>query len=163
MTALVPMRGEEFDAFAELSVASYAEDNVAAGRWPAAGALQRAQAEFKRLLPQGLQTPDHHLYEIRESEAGEAIGFIWFAIIPDGAAQAGFLYNIRIKPPFRGRGHAKAALERLDDIARQRGLTSIALHTFSHNSAAHALYRSHGYWLTGMNMRKPLRPADDGP
>lgn len=162
VTTLAPMQSAEFDSFAELAIASYAEDNVAAGRWPPQGALARARAEFERLLPQGLHTPAHWLYEIRETEAasGEVIGFVWFAVLADGATRSGYLYHIRIKPQFRGLGHAKAALDRLDEIARAMGLSSIALHTFSQNGAAQALYRSQGYWITGMNMRKTLRMDD---
>jgi hypothetical protein len=36
-------------------------------------------------------------------------------------------------------------------------LSSIALHVFSFNTGAQALYRSTGYGITGMNMLKPLR------
>ncbi len=160
MTVLTPMRQEVFSSFLELSVSTYAEDNVTAGRWSADGALDRARSEFDRLLPLGLQTPDHYLFEIREVESGEAIGFVWLAVAGEAAARSGYLYNIQIKPQYRGRGHAKAALELIDDIALAKDVGSIALHVFSFNGAAQALYRSHGYWVTGVNMRKSIRRND---
>lgn len=157
MTLLVAMRAEEFDAFRQESVAGYAEDNVGVGRWPRDDAPARARAEFDRLLPQGLQTPDHHLLAIRETTDGPAIGFIWFAVVGAPGTRAGFLYNIRVLPEFRGRGHARAALDMLEPIALAQGVSSIALHVFSTNTGAQALYRSLGYGITGLNMLKPLR------
>jgi ribosomal protein S18 acetylase RimI-like enzyme len=38
-----------------------------------------------------------------------------------------------------------------------QGLSSLALHVFSFNTGAQALYRSIGYGISGMNMFKPLR------
>ena len=66
-------------------------------------------------------------------------------------------YSIRIEPAFRGRGHAKEALELLDRLALDEGLKSIAQHVFGFNTGAHALYRSLGYGITGFNMLKALQ------
>ncbi|MBI3368361.1 MAG: GNAT family N-acetyltransferase [Burkholderiales bacterium] len=157
MTVLVPMRPEEFDGFASAAVSGYAEDNVGVGRWSADGALARARAEFDRLLPQGVHTPEHQLFTIKESADGPTIGHLWFAVQGPADARVGFLYNIRVLPEFRGRGHASAALLLLEKVALAQGLSSIALHVFSFNTGAQALYRSLGYGITGLNMLKPLR------
>ena len=74
--------------------------------------------------------------------------------------RSAFVYNIRIEPAFRGRGHAKAALEQVEQLAVAEGMTSIGLHVFGFNTGAQALYRSLGYGLTGFNMRKPLRRGE---
>lgn len=160
-TMLVPMGRDALAAFAEHAIADYAHDSVQAGRWPAAGALERARAEFDRLLPQGIETPGHFLYEIRDEGAGVTVGALWFAIDAKNDPSAGYLYSVRVDPAFRGHGHAKAALDRLEEIALARGLTSMGLHVFGHNTTAQALYRSQGYWITGLVMRKPLlrRPS----
>ncbi len=160
--SLLPMSELAFAAFAECAIADYAQDSTQSGRWGAHEALDRARAEFERLLPQGRDTPNHFLYEIRDSADGKNVGALWFAIDTDNGAGAGYLYNIRVEPAFRGRGHAKAALDRLDEVALGMGLHSMALHVFGHNTNAQALYRASGYWITGMNMRKPLRrPPED--
>lgn len=46
MTVLSPMRPEVYGAYLESSVAAYAEDNIAAGRWPRAGAVDRSRASY---------------------------------------------------------------------------------------------------------------------
>jgi ribosomal protein S18 acetylase RimI-like enzyme len=151
------MRAEAFDAFAATCVADYAHDNVQAGRWPAHGALDRARAGFAQLLPRGLQTPGHRVLEIFDATQPEPLGFVWFALLDEGGERSAYIYNIRVEPAFRGRGHAKEALDRVAAIAAEEGAHALALHVFSFNTSALALYRSLGYGITGMNMLKPLR------
>ena len=157
MTTLVPMRAEAFDAFAATCIADYAHDNVQAGRWPDDGAHARGRAGFAQLLPQGLQTPDHFVLEIFDAALPEPLGFVWFALLDEGGERSAYVYNVRVEPAFRGRGHAKEALDRVAAIAAEQGAHALALHVFSFNTSALALYRSLGYGITGMNMLKPLR------
>ena len=158
MTTLAPMQAGGFASFSEESIAAYAQDNTRACRWSPSDALERGRNEFQRLLPQGLQTPDNFIYDICDEAAHETVGFVWFAIIETVAIRSAYVYSIRIKPEFRGRGHAKAALELVEGIAAAKGLSTIALHVFSFNTSAQALYRSLGYGITGFNMLKPLHP-----
>lgn len=157
VTSLVPMQEQAFGAFAEACIADYARDNVQAGRWPADGAEARARSAFAQLLPQGLQTPSHFVQEIRDAALPDPVGFVWFALLDDGAERTGYVYNIRVEPAFRGRGHAKEALDRVAALVAEQGAHALALHVFSFNTSALALYRSLGYGITGMNMLKPLR------
>lgn len=159
MTTLVPMQPAAFGAFAEASVAQYADDNVLACRWPVADAPARARAEFDRLLPQGLATPGHFIYDIHDEALQQTVGFVWFAIVDAAGVRSGFVYHILIQPAFRGLGHAKAALDRVEAIAAAEGLATLSLHVFSFSTGAQALYRSLGYGITGFNMLKPVRRA----
>ncbi len=156
MTRLVLMREEVFARFLAETCSSYAQDNVAAGRWPETDAQLRAGQEFSRLLPDGLRTPGHQLYEILNDPTDETVGFLWFAVHDTEGLRSGYVYNIRVLPEFRGRGHATAALAIVETIAADMGLHSIGLHVFAFNSAAQALYRAVGYGITGFNMRKRL-------
>lgn len=156
MTILAPLRPEKFLSFAEAANAGYAHDNVAAGRWTSNEAAARAQAEFLQLLPQGLDTPGHHVYEIREESSADAAGFLWFAVMGTGDARFAYVYNIGVAPPFRRRGHARAALAWLEQFARAEGLTGVRLNVFAHNSAAESLYRSVGFERMSMTMHKTL-------
>jgi RimJ/RimL family protein N-acetyltransferase len=160
MTVLAPMDDAAFAAFAAESVNSFAEDNVLAGRWLREEALERAQAGFAQLLPQGRRTPNHEFFTIRESEAGEAIGHVWFAVVGPGSERRGFLYDVMLAPEHRGRGHAMRVLELLDRHALDLGLATIGLHVFGFNTRAQALYRAAGYGVTGLQMQKRLRRDD---
>lgn len=160
MTVLVPMRAEAFATVIEAAVSDYAADNVAAGRWPAAEALSLSRAETERLLPQGLATPAHQIYEIQDQTRGDFVGFVWFAVMERGSAKAAYVYQIQVWDEFRRRGHARAALLEVEAMARAQGLSSVGLHVFSHNPNAQALYVSLGYEVQSLNMLKRL--ASDG-
>ena len=156
MTTLVPMRAEEFALFFEMAVASYAADNVAVGRWSKSDAIDLSRAENERLLPQGLATPNAFLYEVLTEVGGTTVGYLWFSAVARGSAKGAFVYQVQIKPEFRRRGHARAALEAIEGIAMAEGLSSVALNVFAHNAGARALYGSLGYGVTSVNMLKPL-------
>lgn len=162
MTVLVPMREELFARFAEESIADYADDNTISLRWLPSEAAARAQREFHALLPQGLRTAGHTVYEILDAPGGTMVGWLWFAISDVHGVRSGYIFSIKLAPQYRGRGHAKEAIDLIERRAHEEGLVGIALHVFSFNASAHALYRSLGYGITGFNMIKPLR-RDDAP
>ena len=161
MTALVPMSPEVFADVMTASIAAYASDNVLAGRWPQAGALERSRAEFQSELPQGLATPDNFLLEIRATADGLAVGHLWFAVQSKHGQRTAFVYDVEVQPEHRRQGHARRAFEALEALAGELGVDSIGLHVFGFNAAAQALYAALGYTVTGINMNKPLRrPVD---
>ena len=160
MPAFLSMRPEYYSVFFELASQAYASENVLAGRWPADEALDLARSETERLLPQGLATPDNQLLEILETEHGPTVGFVWFARMKRGSTYAAFIYQIYVAPEARRRGFASAALAAVERMAREQGLSALALHVFAHNEGAQALYRSFGYVTASLNMHKPLNRVD---
>ena len=157
MTVLAPMGAAYYARWRETAAADYAQDNIAAGRWPASGALERSRREFDELLPQGLATPEHFLFEIRDAQGGATVGSIWFAIVERGGDRHAYVYDVAVDPPQRRRGHALRAFEALEPRVRALGLSRIGLHVFGHNPGAQALYRRLGYGVTGINMVKQLQ------
>ena len=156
MTLLRPMPAEAFSAYQQASIIGYAEDKVAVGSWPSAGALERSHEEFASLLPQGLATPDNHIFEILAAEAGPVVGAIWLAIEHHQGVASGYIYNVEIHPEHRRLGHAVRAFQALEPLAAALGAGAIGLHVFGQNFAAQALYRKLGYQVTGINMRKTI-------
>ena len=156
---LTLMNPNAFAAYREALARAYADDNVASGRWPEEGALQRSYQDLDESLPQGLATPDHYVYEIRDDTSGAVVGVIWFAVVVKNGLKSAFVYDIEIKAEFQRQGHARAAFIALEPLVRKLGLSSIGLHVFGHNPGAQALYNSLGYGVTGVNMRKTLDNA----
>ncbi len=156
MTFLVPMSPEVFADVMTSSMAAYASDNVAAGRWPQAGALERSSAEFQSNLPQGLATPDNFLLEIRATAHGPAVGHLWFAVQSQHGRRTAFVYDLEVQPEHHRQGHARRAFEALESLAGELGVASIGLHVFGFNTPAQALYGALGYTVTGINMNKLL-------
>lgn len=162
MTRLVPMQADAYPRFLDEAVTGYAEDNVVAGRWPVDGALELSRAEFSRLLPAGLETPDHRIYEIEDEATGQKVGFVWLAFMQKGTMKSAYVYQVIVQSEFRRRGHARAALQSLEAIAVSEGASSIGLHVFQHNPGAQELYALLGYRINSVNMLKPLAHADLG-
>lgn len=153
------MGSVHFQRFRSEAVASFAQDNVSAMRWAEDGALDRSTAEFDRLLGGGLATPHHHLYEIMDRAGGATVGSLWFMVSSSPPDRAAYLYNIRVRPEYRGRGHASAAIRIFEKLVTELGASTVALHVFGFNTTAQALYRSLGYGITGFQMIKRLRPG----
>ena len=156
MTSLTPMRAETYADYLDAAVSGYAEDNIASGRWPREGALERSRTEFLALLPQGLATADNYLYEIRSEDDARLVGYLWFAVEERHGIRGAFVYDVEIKAAHRRRGHAKRAFLALEALVAALGLDSIGLHVFGHNAGAQALYTQLGYDVTGVNMLKRL-------
>ena len=152
---LVPMQREMFGAFAAGANNSYAHNQVLAGCMALDEAQAKAVAMVAQLLPQGIDTPNHFFYEIRDPSK-ITVGYVWFAVVGNGAARVGHVYNIRINPDHQRKGYGKTALLALESIAAEMQLPAIRLNVFGHNKAAQALYLSLGYEVTASSMRKPL-------
>jgi ribosomal protein S18 acetylase RimI-like enzyme len=156
MIRLVPMTEEEFKAFLDHSIPEYAESNVRAGSWSRTEALARSRREHRALLRDGLRSKYHHLYTIRESDGGEAVGVLWFRANLDSATPSGFIFDIEIDESHRRKGYARQAMQQLEEIARKMGLRQLELHVFAFNEGARSLYESLGYTVTSLNMAKRL-------
>ncbi len=162
ITQLVQMRATIYESYMEASIRAYADDNVAAGRWPADGAMDRSQRDYASLLPEGLATPDNFLYEINacpditDATPGVRVGYLWFAIVERNGVRGGYVYDLEVFPEHRRQGHAAAAFTAMEKLARDMGLPSIGLHVFANNPGAQDLYAKLGYQVTGLNMIKHL-------
>ncbi len=148
------MSREIYDAWVERSPAEYAAGHVAAGNWPAEGSLERARAEFRTLLPDGLETKGQELWSIRDSD-GRHAGILWVGPRPN-AERALFIWDIEVEPEARGRGIGRAALEALHAWARDHGYDRVGLHVFGANDVARRLYLRLGYLETDVAMEKRL-------
>lgn len=158
MSMLSPMTDTDFAVFVAASVPAYAKSKVASGQWAEDDALERAQREFDSLLPQGLVTPDHHLFTLRDDD-GLAVGTLWFAQLPRGNERMAYVYDIAIHADRRRQGWARRAFVALEAEAARRGLSSIMLHVFGHNTGARALYEGLGFEATNIVMAKPVANA----
>jgi GNAT superfamily N-acetyltransferase len=155
VVTLAPMTTVQYQAWRTRSVREYAEGHVEAGNWPAAGSVDRAAEAFRALLPDGLDTPGHHLWSIREA-GGRQVGVLWVGPRQPSLPGALFIWDIAIEPGHRGQGLGRGALDALDAWARTEGYERIGLHVFGSNETARRLYRRAGYIETDVLMEKRL-------
>lgn len=152
-----PMTPAEFVLWQEELSQAYADEQVAAGNWPAEGALERSRRENAESLPQGLNTPDMLVLNGVLAD-GTVIGRVWVALRhPRGVPDCAFLNDIEVVPEHRGQGLGRALLEAAERAVVAHGVGALALNVFGQNTTAQALYDSAGYQVTSRQMRKPLR------
>ncbi|MBD7957895.1 GNAT family N-acetyltransferase [Microbacterium sp. Sa4CUA7] len=158
MTAVTvrPMTPAEYEQWQAALATEYAAEQVAAGRWAADGAVQRALDENARLLPQGLETPRTLLLTAVDA-AGVPVGRAWVALDhPRDAPDVAFLYDIEIAEPHRGQGYGRALLAAVEHATRETGVGALELNVFGSNTTAIGLYDSAGYDVVTQQMRKAL-------
>jgi ribosomal protein S18 acetylase RimI-like enzyme len=125
-------------------------------------ARERVRRGTETLLPDGLGTAGHHLLTAQNA-AGEAVGNAWVG--PDlsqvvGTADAAWLYDIYVFPPFRRLGYGAAVLAAIETLMADEGRSSLGLNVVGDNEAAIALYRGTGYEVASMSMRKRIERQD---
>lgn len=153
---LVPLNQKEFALYLEQDIRRYAQENITAGIWTEAEAVENSRAAHDRLLPQGMATANNYLYAIVDAANGKTVGNVWLMADRGSDRSTGFVYDLFVNAEHRRRGYATWAMLALEQEAVRLGLTSIALHVFAHNSAAFDLYQRLGYQVRGLHMAKSL-------
>ena len=150
------MTPAEYEEWQSTLAEAYADEQIAAGRWLAEGAVQRAREENTELLPHGLETERMLILRGVDTD-GEPVGWAWVALDhPRGTADVAFLYDIEVIETRRGRGLGRALLAAVEDATRLAGAIGLELNVFARNHTAIALYSSAGYELVTQQMRKAL-------
>ncbi|HUR87738.1 MAG TPA: GNAT family N-acetyltransferase [Ramlibacter sp.] len=155
LDALVPMSQEEFAGYAIESVRNFAAGKARAGQWPRGEALKLAKKTFGQLLPEGLATPGHWLFNIVDTE-GRKVGVLWMAKQMHGSEEVAYVYDVVIGENHRRQGHAQRAFAAVEAKARELGLAGVALHVFGHNTDAQSLYAKLGFTPTSIHVFKAL-------
>jgi ribosomal protein S18 acetylase RimI-like enzyme len=151
---MVPMTEDVYASWRVRSIAEYASENVAAGRWKADEAPAQAELAFNQILADGRSTPGNYFWAIRDG-GGVDVGVLWVAVTADRPDHA-FIYEIWISPERRGEGFGSAALSWLESWAPANDIRTIGLHVFGHNEGARRLYQRTGYVETSVQMEKQL-------
>tara|TARA_B110000238_G_C16113773_1_gene433898 strand:- start:411 stop:890 length:480 start_codon:yes stop_codon:yes gene_type:complete len=154
--SLKAMNEKSFSDYRKLSIPAYAKDNVDSGRWQESESLERSTLDFDRLLPEGVVSKNHYLFNIIENESSKNVGYIWVKLEDNIRTKSAFIYDIEINKSFRRKGYAKSGLRCIEKVVAELGATSLGLHVFNHNSAALALYNSMGYQTLSHNMQKTI-------
>jgi ribosomal protein S18 acetylase RimI-like enzyme len=156
MPILEPMRPESFEAFLETSSAAYAHDNVVSGRWRAEEALDLARAENQSLLPNGVETAGHFLFELVPAARAKTVGYLWLSTMHLGAKKVAHVFQLYVIEDHRRRGYGRAALQEAETFARESGHAALTLNVFGSNTAARALYDSMGFEIVTLGLAKAL-------
>ena len=153
------MSPEAFEDWAAHSRRGFADQQVASGTLPPEEAAAEAARGFADLLPDGLDTPSHHLFTVHETCERDVVGHLWLRVRaqPETADEVeGYVFDVELLPVARGRGLGRATMLAAEDAARDLGATVMRLNVFGHNTTAMRLYESLGYTVTSAAMQAPL-------
>jgi ribosomal protein S18 acetylase RimI-like enzyme len=148
---LVPMTADEFDAYRGHLVTSYAQEMRDAGAHDDLdSALAASERSVRELLPEGTDSPGHHLWTAYDGDHPVAI--LWIHV--DGPV--GFIYDIEVHADRRRRGYGREVLDAGAHTTRALGAEVLGLNVFGPNAGARALYEKAGYVTTELTYRLPL-------
>lgn len=77
---------------------------------------------------------------------GQTVGYAGMWKVCD----EGHITNIAVHPDYRGNGIGSLLIEKLIDIARQEGISSMTLEVRRSNLVAQSLYNKYGFCIAGM-------------
>lgn len=149
------MTEADYLAWLPKSIVEYAASKRRANGLTETEARESAEADFKRILPDGMNTKGHSFF-VFEDDRGERFGSAWYWLRPVGGEIQAFIYDVLIEAKHRGSGHGRALMKAIEKAAAQDGASRIALHVFGNNEPAIRLYQSLGYLTTNLNMEKRI-------
>ena len=118
-------------------------------------AAAHARDSMQRLWPDGRLAAGQHLYAAEVD--GDVVGALWLSeTTPDGAAGNGWIYDIEIHDPHRGKGYGRDLICAAEKLALELGCSSLGLNVFGGNEVAISLYQSLGFRPTSLQLSKRL-------
>ncbi|MFI7546652.1 GNAT family N-acetyltransferase [Actinoplanes sp. NPDC049599] len=149
---LVPMA--DYESRIEALFADYAQDLVdEQGLWHGE-AEARAARKLSELLPHGARTEGMILRTVLAR--GVPVGWVWAGLPESPRPHLGWLHNIEIDEPHRGRGHGSAAIAAIEAELARRDVPGIGLNVHGSNVGARRLYQRLGYQLLAQQMARQL-------
>ena len=111
---------------------------------------------FRHDLRRAMLDNLHHLFVLEDGSG--VCGFLWIVICENNwtGERYGYLNNIYVAPPRRGRGLGKALMAHADEVLRAQGVQKARLTVTSSNQSAVALYEAAGFSKTRWEMEKEL-------
>jgi ribosomal protein S18 acetylase RimI-like enzyme len=143
------MTWDEFDAWSELSAQGFAARLADAGLMTPQEAAGYARRQLADLLPEGIATPLHLLWTVREAVPGQpVVGHLWLRVAPapgvDPVVEA-YVFDVELVEAARGRGLGTATMLAAEEAARDLGAGVIRLNVFVQDVPALRMYERLGY------------------
>ena len=90
-------------------------------------------------------------------EDGVLVAYVGMVSVLD----EGEIVNVATHPDHRRRGYARAVIDEVLKLARERGVTTLTLEVRESNAAARALYESAGFLAVGIRAGFYSHPRED--
>lgn len=154
MIKLHQIDANTYSMFFNKIVKLYAEESVISGRWTNEEALEKASEETRNLLLDEEKTKDHYLFWIINDDV--IIGYIWVGMIGSDKNEA-FVFGLEIEENERGKGYGKDTMRLIEEVLKNKAISSIRLHVYDSSKIAVNLYNSIGFETVSRIMRKSIK------
>jgi GNAT superfamily N-acetyltransferase len=151
---LTAMTGEQYGQYRQHAEIGYAQSIADSGAMPLPEAQEKARRDYAELLPDGLDSTDHHLWTAYDGDT--EVGMLWLHVAPKSDGLHAFVFDIEVRQEVRRKGYGRAILETAEEWCRKRDVVSIGLSVFGFNLPARRLYEQMGFETTSLRMRKHL-------
>jgi GNAT superfamily N-acetyltransferase len=146
-----PMPATHVTRFRERHLAAQVPDFSRSFGLSESDARTIAEKELARMLPDGVATPGHSLFDVNGDD-----GHLWLTERELMGKRSLFIADVFVSEECRGQGIGKQVLSWVEEEARRRGLTEVTLHVFGANAGARKLYEACGYLPTSVQMGKKM-------
>ncbi|WP_405013506.1 GNAT family N-acetyltransferase [Kitasatospora sp. NBC_01539] len=136
-----PMTPEEYPVWRAGEEEAYVADIVRAGSHTAEEARRKSDADFLRLLPEGMATPGHAFLVLEADGGPVGTGWLLHGFLPGVT----FGYALDVHPRHRGKGYGRAAMAVGEEAVLAAGDRALMFNVFGGNEVAMNLYTSTGY------------------
>jgi ribosomal protein S18 acetylase RimI-like enzyme len=154
MLNLVKMTQTEFPGYIDQVETNYAEELYSNHYMTLEAARERSRKQTREALAQGVETPGHLLFTVRDQETQQRVGILWIGIFSE--QNEAWIYDIEIDAAYRGRGYGRETMLLLEEELRERGIPRVGLNVFGRNAVARHLYESVGYQVSSIQMSKDI-------
>ncbi|CNH70222.1 acetyltransferase (GNAT) family protein [Yersinia massiliensis] len=159
MVTLRAMRNEELCGYRKLFITEYAQDLSSNSDYSAEQALAYATHSFDSYLPEGVNSPNDHLFCIENNDnlgdENQLVGYLWYGLGKEDSAA--FIKDFYVLPQYQRKGYGSASLEALEKRLIDQGVFEIKLRVAADNPHAKRLYEQMAFVVTGFNMSKSLK------
>ncbi|CNH15114.1 acetyltransferase (GNAT) family protein [Yersinia frederiksenii] len=161
MVTLRAMCSEELADYRNLFIAEYAQDLSSNSGYSHEQAEEHATHSFDGYLPQGINSPNDHLYCIEnkaDSGQEQRVGYLWYGLAENDSAA--FIKDFYVLPQYQRKGYGSSCLQELEKRLVEQGIFEIKLRVAADNPQAKRLYEQMAFVVTGFNMSKSFKPTD---
>ncbi|CNL37330.1 GNAT family N-acetyltransferase [Yersinia proxima] len=159
MIVLREMRAEELSDYRNLFITEYAQDLSSNSGYSNEQAVAHATHSFDSYLPDGVDSPDDHLYcienKINIGQNNQLVGYLWFGLGKNDSAA--FIKDFYVLPQCQRKGYGSACLQELEKLLVAQDIFEIKLRVAADNPQAKRLYEQMDFLVTGFNMSKSLK------
>ena len=152
MVQFEPLSPDDFETYLDSMLPGYAEEQARCSGISIEDARRGAEEHVARFRPGAPGAEASHAFGCIDAASGEAVGVVWLLV----QGKDTFIADIRIDEDRRGQGLGTAAMQRVEEFAREQGCNQVRLHVFAANRPAVGLYEKLGYETASLQMRKPL-------